>query len=642
MSRAIHTPSEEERIKNINRVERARLAFEDLYSFYHNRERNFRYGTGEQWSDMMVDPETNETITEKEYIERNGRLAAVQNQIGKTIRNLAGQFRSNYPDPVAFSRTRANAEAGEMMTQALQYALDLNEGNELDAENMREYAVSGACGWKVSFKWRPEVDRKDVLIDSLNMTRFFYNIDARDIRGTDITICGELHDLSIYEVISKFGFNYEKDLKRVKAMFPDATSRDWQNFKEPEHVKKFRDFYIPDNPDKVRVIELWVEEFEQLYFLHDSRDGSEYEVDKDWFIEAGYPQEIIDLYSLHEIVGLMNQQRQEEALKLGVPPESIPVFTLTDRFEPVWNCYYLTPNGDLLLSMRTPYAHQSHPYIFGRYMMDGKIISMVETIIDQQRHINRLISFVDAYLGGSLKNVMMIAEESVPARYKGNFAKYTNDIVKMNQVVYYSSGSNGTNPIPKEISSKSMPVGAMELLNLQMDLLKDLSAVNDAIQGNAPHAGTPASLYAQQTINASITNKDIFDFYFSLIRKRNRKVVQVIKQFYEEPRFIKVSGVGSHKGVEGTYDPTKVEDIDFDVVIGESQNTLAYRQVVDDDLKGFLQAQLITFEEFLKLNNKPYSDKLLQIIGNRQAPAIGGTVSPDGAFPGQEMTQSIQ
>jgi hypothetical protein len=275
-------------------------------------------------------------------------------------------------------------------------------------------------------------------------------------------------------------------------------------------------------------------------------------------------------------------------------------------------------------------------------MMDGKIISMVETIIDQQRHINRSISFIDAYLGGSLKNVMMIAEESVPARYKGNLQEYAKDIVKMNGVVFYTSGSNGINPMPKEISSKSMPVGAMEMLNLQMDLLKDLSAVNDAVQGNTPHPGTPASLYAQQTINASITNKDIFDFYFSLIRKRNRKIVQVIKQFYEEPRFIKVSGVGSHKGVQGTYDPTKVEDIDFDVVIGESQNTLAYRQLVDDDLKVFLQAKLITFEEFLKLNNKPYSDKLLQIIGNRQAPAIGGTVSPDGAFPGQEMTQPIQ
>jgi len=647
--------SDEERSKNIERVERARLAFEDLIDYYQMRERSFRYYSGDQWSDTIEDPdsEAGKTITEEELIKRDGRLPAKQNLIGKTVRNLAGQFRTNYPDPVAFARTRNNAKAGEMMTNALQYALDLNEANELDAENMREYGVSGACGWKIGFQWLSEFDRKDLVIDNINMTRFFYNVDARDIRGKDVTICGEVHDLTIHEIISRFGLSYKKDFKRVQAMFPGATSRDWDTHKYPEHVKSHRDFYIADNPNKVRLIEVWLKEYDQQYFLHDRKNGTYKQVDKEYFIEQGYDKELVDNYSLEEIVQLLNTSRFEEAVAQGVEIseeeyEKKYSLNLDDQYEEVWNVYYLSPNGDLLLGMRTPYEHQTHPYVFGRYMMDGKIMSMVDNLIDQQRHINRIISMIDAWIGKSLKNVMMIAEESVPSKYKGKLQEYSNDMVKMNGFVFYKAGTDGQFPMPKEISSKAMPAGSLELLNIQSELIKDLSAVNDAVQGKAPNAGTPASLYAQQTINASITNKDIFDFYFSMIRKRNRKVVQVIKQFYDEQRFIKVSGTGSNQGVEGMYDPEEVADIDFDVVIGESQNTLAYRQTMDTELREFLANQLITFQEYLELSNQPYADKVLQMIGNRntqdQAMLQQGMVSPDEqGMPGQpQFNPTIQ
>jgi len=619
------------RKQNHKKVEKCRLAFYATLRFRKERQQNFKYYTGEQWSDLMKDPDTGETITEEAYIRKQGRVPAKQNLIEKTIRNLSGQFRSNYPDPVAFGRSRASAQVGEMMTSALQYALDINEANELDAQNLKESAIGGVFGWKIGYKWWGEFDREDVYIENIDTTRLFYNVDATDIRGHDLTMIGELHDMTIDQIISRFGFSY-RDKKRISELFPSPKLEDWDTELFPQFVNEYRDFYIADNPDRYRVIEVWDTEYADQDFLHDQKDGSFVQVDKDFFKSHGYDPEIVDMYSPEEFVQLLNQAEAEQAAMQGVDITEIydggNRFRLHSRYEEVVKVYFLTPNGDELLSMVTPYDHQSHPYVLGRIMMDGKVISLCSNIRDQQKHVNRLISMMDASLGRSLKRVMMIDEDSIPAQYKGNFQDYADDMVRMDGMIFYTS-NKGTTQMPKEVTSSSLPADAINLLNLQAELLKDISAVNDAVQGKQPPSGTPASLYAQQTLNASITNKDIFDFFFGMIRKRNRKVIQVIKQFYTERRHIKISGTGFQNSVDSIYEPDDVKEIDFDVVIGESQNTLAYRQIVDTELKEFLAAQLITFEEYLKTTSMPYADKLLQMLSNRAENPEAGQLPPD-------------
>ena len=632
--------TEEQRIDNIKRLERARLAFDDTMPIREERERNFRYYVGDQWSDLMKDPDTGEMISEETFIRKQGRIPAKQNLIGKTIRNLAGQFRTNYPDPVAFGRSRGNASAGEMMTSALQYALDINEANELDAQNMKEFSVGGVVGWKVGYKWWSQLDREDLYINNLDATRIFYNADANDIRGMDITIIGELHDLTLNEIMSKFGFSI-RDKEKLLSIFPDARADDWEINNFPQHIQKFRDFYIPDNPDKLRVIEVWERGYEDMDFLHDYKDGYFEPVDKQFFIDNGYDPEIINSYSLEEIVQLLNQARVDQAAAQGVGEDAVAKMELHSRYEECWRVYYLSPNGDLILSMKSPYDHQEHPYVLGRYMMDGKVLSLCSSIIDQQRHVNRLISMIDASLGRSLKKVMMVDVDSIPAQYKGNLQEYADDMVQMNGFAFYTSQGGKLN-MPKEIQSASFPVEAMSLLNLQSELLKDISAVTDAVQGKEPSRQTPASLYAQQTLNASITNKDIFDFYYGLIRKRNRKVVKVIKQFYSEPRYIKISGTGYDSGVDSMYDPNEVRDVDFDVVVGEAQQTLAYRQNVDVELKEFLSGQLITFREYLQTTSMPYADKLLQLLDNREEKQQEDGQPPVGLTPEQMQSMAEQ
>nr|BDD48105.1 hypothetical protein 21 [Balneolaceae bacterium] len=605
-------------------MEQARQAYEDRKRFFTNRHRSRRYYLGNQWGDKMEHPDTGEVMTEDEYIRSQGRVPAQNNQIGTVVRNLIGQFRQNYPDPVAFGINRDKAQAGEIMTAALQRAIDINEAPELDARNFEEFIVSAAAAWKTTYKWWQNLNLNDVYVEKVDQTRFFFNMDTSDIRAHDVTLVGELHDMSMDEVLAAFARN-KADADRIREMFPSYDELDTTHY--PEWLRRYKDFYIPDDNDKVRVIEVWRQEHRWQSFVHDEREGKYTVASDDYFLDLGFEPEEVELYSYAELVELHNAERLTRAAAQGVDPEVVPMLELEEKFEGVWRVYFITPLRELLYSSDTPYEHGGHPYSFGQYpLFDEKTRSVVEMIIDQQRHINRLISLMDHALGTSTKNIMMVPKQLVPEGMTPQ--EFANQSVELNGMIFYTH--NPQVPLPTPIKNNTQVAGAQELLVLQMNLLKEISAVNEAVQGLEPKSGTPAALYAQQAANATISNKDIFDFYYGLMRKRNRKIIMTIKQFYEEKRYIKIAGTGFSQKTEKVYDPDEVKDVDFDVVMGETQNTLSYRQIVDNYLKEFLDAQYITFEEYLQNTSLPFADKLLQTISNRNQGPMGGDGQPAG------------
>lgn len=616
------TGSEKEDYRKL--LDQARTAFDDRRDFLDKRERSFRFYMPDardgQWGDMMVDPQTGREMTEAQYIRSQGRMPAQNNQVGTIVRNLIGQFRNNYPDPVAFARNRDDAQAGEIMTAALQRVINVNEGDELDARNFEEFMVSAGTGWKISFKWWSELNTNDVFLENIDQTRFFYIADSNDVRNTDVWLCGELHDMRMDDIIAHFAQS-KADADRLREMFPNRNER-YPN-RRPDYIDKSKDFYMADDPDLHRIIEVWHKQHEWVHFVHDSKNGLYKRATDRFFIEdLGFTPEDLQIYSPEELVRFYNQHRLEVATSQGVPPREVPMMDMDIRFEGIWKVCYLSPLGDVLYESETPFEHEGHPYIFGHYpLMDGMTQSIVYSVIDQQKYINRLISLMDTSMSTSVKNLMYVPRSMVPDDMTPE--EFAQQSVELNGYIFYEHDPN--TPLPQPIKTNSNIAGAQQLLALQMNLLQDITAVNEAVQGGTPPAGTPASLYAQQVANAAISNKDLFDFYFALIRRRNRRIVQVMQQFYSEKRYIKIAGSGFRKGVNQVYDPNMVQGIDFDVVIGETQNTLAYRQMIDGYLKQFLDAQYITFGEYLKHTSLPFAERLLQTLENRsegQLPAM--------------------
>lgn len=600
--------------KGLRLLEQAKVFWDARYAIRQKRKRAKRYLMGEQWSDLMVDPFTEETLTEKEFIEKSGRLAIQNNLLRPIVFNLIGQYRQIQPSPTAISRSKGKEELADQITGALRYALDLNDAKEIDASEILEMALSGTCAFKTRYKWMPDVNRADVSVEIVDQTRLFHNTDLADRRMRDLYFVGEIHDYSMDEIISDFAKD-KQDEQRLREIYGedrDSHYIDYMTTSESQRRDSL-DFFTPYNLDKKRVIEVWVKEYAWVTFAHDYADGRYYITDESM-----------------EDIAWKNQARIDEANMIGIPDFEVPLIDIEERYEPMWNVYFLSPYGEILYHAQTPYKHELCPYDLGIYpFIDGEAVGLVESIIDQQRQFNRLLSLLDQSIQSSNKGFWMIPKSVLGNETEEDWIKKT---TSYGNYVFYDDTLVKAGTVPQHFHGQSIPVGAGELANLQKDLMKEISGVVGSIQGLEAKAGTPASLYAQQVSNASTTQNDIFQYYNSVLRRRNKKISLIQREFYEETRFIKTASF-TKAGFNNLYDPIEIMDMDFDVVMTESTNNPVYRQMIDDYLLNFVTAGLIPFEDFLETTSLPFSQALLQKIKERKEqmmndPMAMGAVDP--------------
>ncbi len=119
--------------ENIELLEECRRWWDSMRDLRTRTRRNRNYYRGNQWSDEMQDPTTGRWITEETHLMNQGKVPLKQNRIRNLVANLIGQFRSNPTKAVVIARGREEASLGEMLTNTLQCALELNEVKELDA-----------------------------------------------------------------------------------------------------------------------------------------------------------------------------------------------------------------------------------------------------------------------------------------------------------------------------------------------------------------------------------------------------------------------------------------------------------------------------------------------------------------------------
>jgi hypothetical protein len=585
-------------------LEYARINYENLQSFRDNRTESRDYYIGEQWNGKITDPDTGETVTEHQYILSQGKIPLKQNQIRQVIKNLLGQFRDNDNTSTVISRSRENQKIGEMLTKALQYALQANKAKELDVRQFEEFLISGYFGWKTSYGYHSNRNIDDVILDATHPNRIFFTTGITDIRLKEIDLIGELLDVRIEDLLKAFAKN-DADAEQIRKWYglsKDNERNYWafsgsMNQQDSSSVD-FVDFYNPHDNGKCRVYEIWKKKNEKILIVHDTLSGRVYESDQS-------PEEL----------EMINDMRIQQGLQAGVPMENIPLIDFEVKFEDIWYFWFLTPNGDILQHGRTPYDHEETPYTLGLYpLIDGNIFGLVHDIKDQQRQINRLLTLMDFIISSSAKGLLMIPEDSIPAGWTEN--DFADQWTKSNGMIVYKPSSK-TNAKPEQISANSVNIGAMEMLQIQFNLLKEISGVTEAIQGHKTGSGTPSSLYAQQTHNATLSNRDYFEFFFSRRKERDFKIVKIQQQFYEEDRNISVGGKDFDDDVN-YYIKNEAKDLEFDMVIGQSTTSNAYRQISDEWLMQFFTMGAIDLDTLLENTSMPFADKLRVSINKKQ------------------------
>lgn len=584
---------------------RASRAWDCLYKFRKERERNKRYMYGDQWGDKIE--YCGRMITEEEYIRMQGNIPLKNNLIRRLAKTVIGTYRNQSKTPVCIARDREEQRLGETMSVMLEYNNKLNEKKELDARMFEEFLISGLAAQKETYALRNK--RQDCWTDNINPNYFFMDGSMNDPRMSDITIIGELHDISFGQLAATFAHS-EEDIQRLQDIYKNARNRDvLANYVGTfnRNSAELVSFLAPYDLTLCRVIEVWTQEQRRALWCHDYLHGEAY----------------IDSYNNLKNIKSENASRQEDNrmkdadgnymidetgnIKLYMPIEQVPLIEYEYIIENYWYYRYMSPFGDILEEGESPYAHGEHPYTVKVYpYIDSEIHPFVADIIDQQRYINHYIILNDFVVKASAKGVLVVDESSIPDDM--NIEDIAEEWTRFNGVIKLKL-KEGAKP-PQQLVNQSKIAGLQDMITLQMQLMDDVSGVHGALQGKQAASGTSGLLYQQQASNSSTSIIDLLETYSSFLTADARKKLKNMQQFYDEPTMVKVAG----RSAVVRYDPETMAGVDFDLSITESYDTPVYRALNNELLLQLLNAKQISIEQMLQVGSFPFADQLMQLI----------------------------
>jgi hypothetical protein len=622
-------PAPEDRFRvtdeNLRILEQAQRDWDSLHAFRQRAKRTARYVDGDQWGDVMEDPDRKgHTITEKDYIKRQGKTPVVQNILSSIVRNITGQYRNNADKPVVFVRDPSQSGQEAVLTDILQAVATANQLPELDAQNLQYLLLSGALIQRLSYSYFKDYDRSDVYIENIDYNRIFFNADVKDIRLNDLCRIGVIHDLSLDQLLSQFCSTTEDEAwmrRRFEMETCSTNSHDGLTGKETAHMDFFRSY---DNT-RLRVFECWYLTTVWKTYIYDPFTGSE-------GLTALSVQEIrhINAQRLQEV-------REWNAAHPGeqLPEASVALVEYRQKMEPEWQVCYLLQDGACLLKSKTPYRHQEHPFCIRCFpMIAGNVYGLVYQLIDQQRMINRTITLWDMITGAGAKGVLLVPEDVIPDWMSPE--EFAEEWVRFNGVIPYKPKQHGQ--LPRQVTANSVPVGLSEMLHIQLQLMQDISGVHEAIQGKTPHPGVSGKLYQQETVNASLNTLHIMKTLAAFKEIRDRKILKLAAQYYHGKRRI----LSEAAGEAVTVDAEKIRDIDFDLRIIQNTDTPGYRQLSEERLTQMVLSQLIPPEIYFQNSSDPTVKKIYASLKKMQASPPAGAAPAGGVQPPPELAQAAQ
>lgn len=574
---------------------RAQECWSAMSSFRKDRARNKAYVFGDQWGDLVKVGRC--TMTEEEFITKQGNVPLKNNLIRRLVRSVVGVFASQNKEPVAVARDRAEQTDGEILSTVLQYNWQRNGLKSLNTRTLEEFLISGVMIHRKTYGWR-STDRGNVCdcwTDMVSPDRFFVDGNMQDFRTWDATIVGEIHDASFEDVCRVFAKGeHGRDIyEKLRQEYSLARDRHYMGRTyETWGGKKTLDFLIPADPTICRVIEVWTKEQRERYHCHDTLKGECYKI------------ELADIGEIEK----ENEYRLKQAEMAGLTADKVRLIKAEYFIDDYWYYRFIAPTGRIIAEGETEYNHGSHPYVFRCYpFIDGEIHSFVSDLIDQQRYVNRLIIMQDFIMKSSAKGVLLVPTDAIPDGM--SIDDFAEEWSSYNGVIAFKAKPGV--PLPQQIHGQATNLGIADLLNLQLKFFEDISGVHGALQGQTPSASTSGVLYEQQRANATVSLLDLLEVMDEFVKDCAVKDLKNIQQFYEEAKTMRISG-GMTKVV--VYDPSKHSDIEFDMAIGESTATDAYRQTGNEFLMQLLQMQQISVEQALEFGSFPNGDALLQSI----------------------------
>ena len=480
------------------------MCWEAASDFRADRDRNKRFTYGDQWSDLVDNGLTK--VPEEVLIRRQGNTPLKNNLIRRLVRNVLGVYRNRMTLPEYTPDDQTGKASAAKMQKLMRANVETNRMEELYARSMEEFLIGGLVVHK---KWfGRKGNRTGCWTDFVQPDRFIIDPFTRDFRGWDISLIGEIHDMSFDELCASFCTSPEerkilRDIYRTEDSVMTPTGQFGA-------VERAPSFHTPAIAGVCRVIEVWTLEHASRYVCHDTASGRRFRVSEEDYVHIVEPE---------------NRRRILKSEKdLSLPR----LIEARWRTEQEWHYHFLTPDGRVIREGISPYAHGGHPYVFKAYpFIDGEIHSFVSDIIDQQKVTNRLISMYDWILRASAKGVLLFPEESLPQGV--GIDDIADEWSRFNGVILFHPRPGI--PLPQQVSSKCTDIGITDLLNIQMKMMEDISGVNGALQGKLDSNSMSGTLYDQQTRNSLTALADIMGCFGDFVTEATRKDEDNLRQY---------------------------------------------------------------------------------------------------------------
>lgn len=600
-------------------LDRAKRMYDNLADFRMRAKRCVDYTFGRQLNDKIPNPDGCGCITEKEYLIRQGHTPMVSNIIRKNVNALVGTYAQSPTEPLAISRTREEQRAGEMMTDALKYEYQKNDIFLKNTLGFQDFVIAGLIGFRTTYGWDEKSKTNDLQLDVLDRNRLFFDRNTSGLYLENVRLIGYLWDMDLDDLMATFAeTNHEMNIiSLIYANGKDTDTGTRRDTFERDNDDYALDFYHPQDPTMCRVIEVWTNEMYRGYYWHDIAAGE----------QGIIPAE--DRYIIDE----ENERRIQQILDLGGKAEDAATIEMRPQNDHVWVCRWLTPNGYVLKQEISPYSHGGHPFTVGAYpLIDGEIHSVVEDAINPQRSINRLLSRIEYARMVSAKGGIIIDKNSLDGLTLDEIgAAYA----RSNSVIALDLKEGRHAPILLNANTTSQ--GDVQMLQMYMQLMQDITGLHGALLGETSPSGTAASLYAQQAQNSNVNIAGLLAWYKGLILRRDTKIMQLIMQYFDDARYFNLVG-DTLRSEPRLYDPNVVRNVHLDLVIVESAGNGTMRGQSEQTLLEMLRGGLIDVPLFLEMSSMPNADKFLERYLARQKDLQQQQMQAQAAMQGMQMT----
>lgn len=607
-SSVINRASRQAHGNDMELLQRCRSAWNSLSEVRETRARTMRYCMGDQWGDTIKvwDHGSYVYMTEREYMEQKNTTPMSNNVMASILESIGGLYAKQGTEPVCFARDNDSRAINDMMSATLQCNWQSTYMQDLLNHAIKDYVIGGQMyareGWESK-----QLELPDAWTELMEPDFMFFECGS-DPRHEDISLIGCLHDVSREDLYQKFarpefGLTID-DLDSIFSIQDVSDDGVGYEFNEEKNLGNISFDHTNKSNHYVRVIEVWTTETKMRLQCFDpiatNANNSYFKVD-------------MDDTAMIEKLRSDNIKRKKMYDDMGVPEDERAYIVSEEVADKYWYYTYMAPDGTVLCKGETPYDYKSHPFTIKLFpYLNGKIHPFLANVIDQQRYINRLIVMNDMAIRSSSKGVWMIPTTVLGGKSPKEFA---DEIVEYDGLCFYTPRPNMPQVKPDIITSNAVNIGTNELLQIELNLIHEVSNVSGALQGKTPSAGTSASRYAQETQNATTSLYSILSDMDVFAEKLATKKCMTIQQYYENGR--KILNKDNNSTI--FYDRYTARDVHFKTSIKNAAASTTYQSYINDRLDQLLQMGAINVVQYLQNINAPFADKLLASVQEQQA-----------------------